>query len=84
MRAEPAQHIDQGVHVVGAEDAGEVAPGEAHLLGPGPEGLEALIRRCLQKMPADRFDDMDTLAAALAATLGATTDTMSTTSLNSN
>ncbi len=34
-----------------------------------PEGLEAIVRKCLEKSPMDRFDSMDEVLAALS-TLG--------------
>lgn len=44
-----------------------LAPGELDGVPPLPPGLEPLILRCLAKEPADRYDSMADVAAALTA-----------------
>src|SRR5690606_38567842 len=42
------------------------APPSSHLSSPLPEGLDAIILRCLAKKPAERFESAEALARALA------------------
>lgn len=56
-RATLALHVEAPIPTLA-----ELAPGRTF-----PPALEAVVRRCLQKRPADRFQDMDQLIAALDA-----------------
>lgn len=66
LTARPPFEADKPIKVVIAHAHDKVVPPSRHSEGV-PKDLEQVILRCLEKAPADRFQDTASLARALAA-----------------